>query len=97
MRFFVVATRNPATPSEELTSELLKTEGKQALKLMAEDFIREIYNRTNGTGGIIVVEAASENEVQEKLGTLPMVQMGALTLEIHGVKLWRVFEEMANE
>ena len=95
MRFFVVATRNPATPPDKL-SELLEAEGKQALKLMAEDFIREIYNRTDGTGGIIVVEATSESEVQEKLGTLPMVNMGALTLEIHGVKLWRVFEAMAN-
>ncbi len=97
MRFFVIATRNPNASPEELTEDLLESEGKQALKLMSEDFIREIYNRTDGAGGIIVVEAASEDEVKERLGTLPMVQRGLLSLEIHGVKLWRVFEAMANE
>ncbi len=97
MRFFVIATRSPNSSSSQLTDDLLESEGKQALKLMAEDFIREIYNRTDGTGGVIVVEATSENEVKERLGTLPMVQKGLLSLEIHGVKLWRVFEAMANE
>lgn len=97
MRFFVIATRNPNASPDELTEDLLDSEGRQALKLMAEDFIREIYNRTDGTGGVIVVEAADEREVKERLGTLPMVQKGLLSLEMHGVKLWRVFEAMAKE
>ena len=96
MRFFVIATRSPKATADQLTENLLKKEGKQALKLMTEDFIREIYNRTDGTGGVIVVEAASEDEVRERLGTLPMVQAGLLSLEIHGVRLWRVFEAMAT-
>ena len=97
MRFVVIAARSQTASPDELTPELLEAEGKQALKLMAEDFIREIYNRTDGTGGVIVVEAEDEEEVAERLGTLPMVQRGLLSLDIHGVKLWRVFEALANE
>ena len=97
MRFFVIATRNPSVSPDEFTLELSDSEGKRALKLLADDFIREIYGRTDGKGGVIVVEAASENEVKEKLGTLPMVRKGLLSLEIYGVKLWRVFEAMVTK
>ena len=95
MRFFVIVTRNQTASPDEFTTELLQFEGKRALKLLADDFIREIYSRTDGKGGVIVVEAASESEVKEKLGKLPMVHKGLLSLEIHGTKLWRVFEDMA--
>ena len=97
MRFFVIATRNQTALPDEFTAELLDFEGKTALKLLAEDFIREIYNRTDGKGGVIVVEADSESEVKERLGTLPMVQKGLLSLEIYGTKVWRVFEAMAAD
>ncbi len=97
MRFFVIATRSQTASPDVFTPELLNSEGKRALKLLADDFIREIYNRTDSKGGVIVVEAASESEVKEKLGTLPMVQAGLLSLEIYGTKLWRVFEAMAKE
>ena len=97
MRFFVIATRNQSASPDEFTPELLDSEGKRALKLLADDFIREIYSRIDGKGGVIVVEAASESEVKEKLGTLPMVRKGLLSLEIYGAKLWRVFEVMATD
>ncbi len=87
MRFFIIATRSQTATPDEFTAELLHSEGKSALKLLADDFIREIYSRTDSKGGVIVVEAASENEVKEKLGTLPMVQKGLLSLEIYGTKL----------
>ena len=78
MRFFVIATRSQTASPDVFTPELLNSEGKRALKLLADDFIREIYGRTDGNGGVIVVEAASESEAKEKLG--------AMTDEMHLVK-----------
>jgi len=45
----------------------------------------------------MVVEAGSETEVKEKLGTLPLVQKGLVSLEVHGTKLWRVLEAMVTD
>ena len=97
MRFFVIATRSQSASPDELTSELLDSEAKRALRLWADDFIRELYGRTDGKGAIMVVEASSETEVKEKLGTLPMVQKGLLSLEVYGTKLWRVLEAMVTD
>ncbi len=94
MRFFVIGTRGEVL--DELTPEFLQYELKCAAKLWKDDFIREIYNRTDGKGGVFVVEAESEEEVLEKLGTLPMVQEGILTLEVYGAKVWRAIEAIAD-
>ena len=94
MRFFVIATRSQSL--DECTPELLNAEAKAAAKLWAEDFIREIYNRTDGMGGIIVVEARDEDEVRGRLTAMPMVERGFLTLEVYGAKAWRVIDDVAS-
>ena len=94
MRFFVIGTRGEVL--NELPPEFLQDELKCAARLWKDDFIREIYNRTDGKGGVFVVEAESEEEVVEKLGTLPMVQKGILTLEVYGAKVWRAIEAIAD-
>ena len=94
MRFFVIATRKKTL--EHLTPNFLKAEIKAAAKLWADDIIREIYNRTDGMGGIIIVEAESEEEVRNSLSTMPMVENGILKLDIYGAKAWRAIDDLAS-
>ncbi len=79
MRFIIVATRSETASADEFTPELLKAESKTAMKLWADDFIRELYSRTDGKGAVLIVEAADEDEVKAKLGTLPLAQKGLLS------------------
>jgi len=48
MKFFVIATRSQSASPNEFTPELLESETKRALRLWADDFIRELYGRTDG-------------------------------------------------
>ena len=96
MRFVIVATRSETASPDEFTPEILQAESKTAFKLMADDFLRELYSRTDGKGAILVVEAASEDEVKEKLGTLPLAQKNLLSAEIYGIKAYRAIAAMAD-
>jgi hypothetical protein len=80
---------------EDCTPEFLAAEAKAAAKLWAEDFIREIYNRSDGMGGIIVVEAKDEDEVRGRMGSMPMVANGYLRLDVYGARAWRVIDDVA--
>jgi hypothetical protein len=94
MKVFVVATRADR-PDAEFAPHLAP-EAKMAMKMFAEQFIREIYSREDGKGAILVCEAASVDEVQERLGELPLVKAGLLTLDIHGVKPYRAIAALAD-
>ena len=96
MKFIVIAHRNPDAPAEDFTPELLQAEAKKAMQYWTEDFVRELYSRTDGNGGVLIVEAASEDEVKAKMGELPLAKAGLLTADIYGVKAYRAIELMAN-
>ncbi len=96
MKFVIIATRNQDAPQEKFTPELMQAELKKAMGFWAEDFIRELYSRTDGKGAVIVVEADSEAAVEKKLGQLPLAQKGLISAEIYGVKAYRAIEAMAN-
>ena len=96
MRFVVVATRSATAPADAFTPEILQVESQAAMKMWVDDFIRELYSRTDGNGAILVVEAASEDEVRRKLATLPMAEKGLLTVEIYGIKAYRALASLAE-
>lgn len=96
MKFIIVGTRSETASPDEFTPELLQSESKTAMKLWADDFIRELYSRTDGKGAVLIVEAADEDEVKAKLGTLPLAQKGLLTAEIYGVTAYRAIAAMAE-
>ncbi len=95
MKFVIIATRNPEADPSEFTPEVLEAEAKMALGFMAEDFVRELYSRTDGRGAVIVVEAEDEAAVEKKLGQLPLAVKGLLIAEIYGVKTYRAIAAMA--
>ncbi len=96
MKFVIVATRSETASPDEFTPEILQAETKTAFKMMADGFLRELYSRTDGKGAILIVEAADEDEVKQKLGTLPLAQKNLLSAEIYGVKVYRAIAALAD-
>ena len=87
MKVIIIATRADR-PFSEFEPHMEK-EAKQALTFMAEDFVREIYSRTDGKGAVMVCEGESEEAVVERLSQLPLVQAGLLSLEAYPVAPYR--------
>ncbi|MET4807017.1 hypothetical protein [Limibacillus sp. MBR-115] len=94
MKIIVIATRADR-PAEEF-QPLLGPESKKALSLMAEDFVREIYSRSDGRGAVMVCEAASEDEARQRLSELPLAQKNLLTFEFYPVAPYRGIVNAAN-
>ena len=86
MKIVIVATR---TGDPDAIAPFLAEEAKKALKLVASDFIREIYSRQDGQGAILVVEASGEEEARERLQSLPLVQNGLLSIDLYPVAPYR--------
>lgn len=94
MKIVVIATRADR-PDEEFAPHL-EAEAKMALKMLADDFIREIYSRTDGQGAVLVIEAGSADEVTSRLGELPLVKAGLISFEIYPVAPYRGIVAAAN-
>ena len=88
MKIFVVATRNEDRPAEDF-APLMDPEADYALKLYKEEFVREIYSRTDGKGALVVVEAANEEAALEILSNLPLAKAGLLSFEAYGTSAYR--------
>lgn len=96
MRFVVIAHRNQDADPSEFKPELMEAEAKMVLGMVVEDFVREIYSRTDGNGAVIIVEAQSDEEVKKRLAELPLAKAGLLTAEVYGIKVYRAIEAMAK-
>jgi len=96
MRFVVIAHRNQDADPSEFKPELMQAEAKTALGMLAEDFVREIYSRTDGNGAVLICEADSEDQVKERLAELPLAKAGLLTADVYGIKVYRAIEAMAQ-
>ena len=90
MKIIVVAHRNEQRKPEDFAPHM-EAEAEHALKLFAEEKVREIYGRTDGKGAILVLEAASEDEARDIVGGLPLAKIGLLTFDIYGTKPYRGF------
>ena len=54
-----------------------------------DEIVREIYNRTDGKGAIVVLECKDEEEAKRLVGELPLAKVGLLSFEIYGTKPYR--------
>jgi muconolactone delta-isomerase len=80
MQFTVLTRRKTEQFSEAQFAPLLEAEANRVRQLYAEGFIRQIWARGDMAGACQLVEASSENEVREKLHSLPLHQAGMLEL-----------------
>lgn len=70
--------RTDAFPPDAFTPELVAGEGRQVKALYASGILRQIWKRGDTPGAAILWEAASEAEVRDAIGTLPIFQAGML-------------------
>jgi muconolactone delta-isomerase len=81
MQFLTLSRRRTdAFPAEAFTPELVAAEGQRVKELYASGLLRQIWARDDTPGAAIVWEAATEAEVREAVGTLPIFKAGMLEL-----------------
>lgn len=90
MKVIAVAHRVDKYTAEDFAPHL-EAEAAHALKLFAEEKVREIYSRTDGKGAVLVLEADSEDEAREILAGLPLAKRGMLRFDVYGTKPYRGF------
>ena len=67
-------------PPEAFTPELMKQETARVRELYAAGTLRQIWKRGDLPGAAILWEAASEADVRDALGSLPIFQAGLLEI-----------------
>jgi hypothetical protein len=78
MQFISLTRRRTERFSEEEFAPRLEAEAERARALYVAGFIRQIWHRGDVKGACLLWEAASEQEVREKLATLPLIAAGML-------------------
>jgi muconolactone delta-isomerase len=79
MQFLTLSRRRTdAFPPEAFTPDLNAREGQRVRELYAAGVLRQVWRRGDMPGAAILWEAASEAEVREALGSLPIFKAGML-------------------
>lgn len=81
MQFFTLSRRRTdAFPPEAFTPELSAQEAQRVRELYASGLLRQVWRRGDQPGAAILWEAASEAEVHDALGSLPIFKAGMLEI-----------------
>jgi len=81
MQFLTLSRRRTdAFPAEAFTAELAAHESHRVKELYAAGLLRQIWLRGDLPGASILWEAASESEVRDALGSLPVFKAGMLEI-----------------
>lgn len=81
MQFFTLSRRRTdAFPPEAFTLELSAQEAQRVRELYASGLLRQVWRRGDQPGAAILWEAASEAEVRDALGSLPIFKAGMLEI-----------------
>ena len=88
MKVVVVATRKESAKPEEF-APYLEEEANHALRMYRDEIVREIYNRTDGKGAILVMECEDVAHAERLFGELPLAKAGLLDAEFYCTKPYR--------
>jgi hypothetical protein len=91
LQFLTVSRRKTEAFSDEEFAARVAAEVEQARALYASGFIRQIWHRADIPGACIVLEAESEQQAREVIGTLPMMQAGMLEVTVIPLKPYAGF------
>lgn len=81
MQFLVLTRRKTELfPAEAWTAELLASESQRVRELYAAGIVRNIWRRKDMPGAAILFEAASQEEVQAAVASLPLAMQGMLEM-----------------
>jgi muconolactone delta-isomerase len=81
MQFLSISRRRPGV-TDEACAPWTAAEWERARELYAEGRLRQVWHRADRPGACLLWEAASAQEVQELLNTLPFAQAGLLNVEV---------------
>jgi muconolactone delta-isomerase len=81
MQFMVLLRRRSESYTDADFAPHAEAERQQARQLYVDSVIRQIWHRGDTGGACMLVEAASHEEVTEKLQTLPLVKADMLEIE----------------
>jgi hypothetical protein len=88
MKVVAIATRKQDAKAEDFAPHL-DAEVNAALTLYRDEFVREIYSRTDGKGAVVVFECNDVAHAERLFAQLPLVKAGLLSAEFYGVKPYR--------
>ncbi|MDB5072524.1 MAG: hypothetical protein JWM87_3635 [Candidatus Eremiobacteraeota bacterium] len=81
-QFIALARRNYDDHAEaEFTGESLEAEAERARELYADGVFREVWSRKDHPGAVLLIEAASLDDAQAALESLPLRQRGMLFVD----------------
>ena len=78
MQFLTLFTRHADKAETPVPADLREAESEMVRRLYTDGLVRQIWLRSDTGGGCAIVEAASIDEVAERLGVLPLVRAGIL-------------------
>jgi hypothetical protein len=97
MQFLAVSRRRTEHFTDEEFGACVDSEIAQARVLYGHGFIRQIWHRGDVPGGCLLVEAESEDQVRERLDTLPLFRKGMLEVAIIPLMPYRGFSALEPE
>jgi hypothetical protein len=80
MKILAIARVDPQTTPAKMQPHL-EAEVKHAWKLYKEGTLREMYDRQDRTGVVLVLECSSVDEARKVLDELPFVREGLIDFE----------------
>jgi hypothetical protein len=76
MQFLALNRRRSEDFADAEFAARIADEVHRVRELYADSFIRQIWHRGDTPGGCLIIEAGTEEEARERLGTLPLVAAG---------------------
>ena len=78
MQFMILFSRHPDKAETPAPADLRETEFQKVRGFYTDGLVQQVWLRGDAGGACMIVEAASTDEVAEKLGALPLVREGYL-------------------
>lgn len=90
-QFLALVRRNYRDYTEADFAPLLEAEAERARGLYADGTFRQMFGRKDVPGAVIVLEAASLEEAQAVVASLPLAAKGMLDVEVMAIGPYRGF------
>lgn len=95
MKVVVIATRKQDAKPEDFAPHL-EDEVKVALGMYRDEYVREIYSRSDGKGAVVVLECNDIAHAEQLMAGLPLAAAGLLSFEFYGTKPYRGIVQYAG-
>lgn len=95
-RFIAIGAPRAAATRERL-QPLMRAEIETVWRAYRSDLIREIYERADSPGVVMICEAESADTVEQMLASLPMSEAGLLDTQVIALKPFEMWTALFSE